>query len=177
MNFVKGRDFIETGAAHTKQPAAHPPALAPHFSGGVAAGAHPATACAPSQSHAVVPGGCAPAFAVDNGRQAVGFLQLNQRLDELWERAYTMAWNEGAVDAGVFAYIRQLRDEGTLSHGQVAAWINRRRERSGYTLLHQIAYHGNYESYKQVRRKSVCVIFFVNRSFRSLWTWERTQSC
>ena len=160
MNFVRGRDYCDTGAAQPAQPAVHPAAVAPHFSGGSAAGVHPAAGFPAAPTHAAVPSGCAPASAAELGRQA--WSQLELHLGTLWEGAYKTAWNSGAVDAGVFAEIRQLTQNGTLSHGQVAAWINRRKEPSGYTLLHQIAWHGNYERHKQVCGEFVSFTFFID---------------
>jgi hypothetical protein len=156
MNFVKGRDYCDTPA----QPAVHPAAVAPHFSGGSAAGLHPAAGFPAAPTHAAVPDGYAAASAVDLGRQA--WSQLERNLETLWEQAYATARNSGAVDSGVFAEIRQLRQNGTLSHSQVAAWINHRKEPSGYTLLHQIAWHGYYERHKQVRGEFARFIFFMD---------------
>lgn len=173
MNFVRGKDYIDTGVAQIAQSPTQPVTPAPHFSGGSAAGHHAAGFQAAS-THAVMSGGHPPASAakqMPNSKQ-----QLAQHLGELWVHAYAIARDSGAVDANVFAKIRQLRQDGILSPAEVAAWINRRNEPSGYTLLHQIAWHGNYERHKQVCSGAVRVTIF-RPDFRSSRTWELTRSC
>ena len=53
-----------------------------------------------------------PPYAAEHGHFST--LQLSQHLDKLWERAHAAAYSSGAVDAGVFAEIRQLNQNGTL---------------------------------------------------------------
>jgi len=97
----------------------------------------------------------------------------------LWQTAYATAKQTGAVDSDAFKSINRMWQAGELSPADVAAWVNRRHEQSGcvppapllqrvfvdssthspaafcnilrrYTILHQVAWHGNYNKHKQV---------------------------
>jgi hypothetical protein len=146
VKYAPGMDYSGPVQAHAAQPAVQPRHASPppssHAHHLVGAGAGHAAAGAHSMDHQAW-----PTYAATAEPRAPS---LKQQLDSLWETAYSAAKRFGIVEQAVFETIRRLRAEGKLSKSDVAAWINRRREQSGYTLLHQLAYHGNYDKMKQV---------------------------
>ncbi len=158
VKYAPGMDYSGPLQAHAAQPAGQqhhalpPPSSHAHHL--VGAGAGHAAAGALSSGHQAL-----PTYAAISEPRAPS---LKQQLDSLWETAYSTAKRFGVADADVFETIRRLRAEGKLSQSDVAAWINRGREQSGYTLLHQLAYHGNYDKMKQVGKtwtvvRMVCI--------------------
>ncbi len=110
--------------------------------------------CQAAPSHAMMGGQYDPAFKqqLDKiGHRPCARQLLDKQLDELWDTAYAAAKHSGAVHAPAFDSIWQLNREGKLSSADVAAWVNRQQAGSGFTLLHQIAWHGGYERQKKVR--------------------------
>ena len=151
VNYVQGKDYSERCATHL-QPAPH----TSHSSLPSTADSHSARFLA-SPSQMAMPSGC----PIPTAKKL-----LVTHLEDLWETAYNTAKASGAIDLSVFSEIKKLREDGTLMDADVVSWINRRREASGYTLLHQVAWHGNYEQHKKERAQAVPHLCFLQSSKR-----------
>jgi hypothetical protein len=145
VNYAPGVDYSGPAAAQTQQhcPVPPPPAHRRGSDDLSGAGSVPHAARPPP---AVGSTGAHPC----TGTSGNALLSFDPAV--LWEAAYATARLSGAIDHLVFDKILRLRDQGHMSDADVAAWVNTRRDPSGYTLLHQLAWHGKYEECKQVRQ-------------------------
>ena len=144
VNYAPGLDYSGPAAAQTHQLCPAPPP-ASHRRGSNDLSA------AGSFAHVVQAPPAVGSTGAHPGTGTSGNVMLSFDPEVLWEAAYTTARVSGAIDQLIFDKILRLRDQGHTSHAEVAAWVNWSREPSGYTLLHQMAWHGKYAECKQVR--------------------------
>jgi len=64
-----------------------------------------------------------------------GLSKMSVKLADLWQAAYLTAKQNGDVDKDAFTRVLLMRDGGQISPADVAAWVNRRNEKSGCVLL------------------------------------------
>jgi hypothetical protein len=103
---------------------------------------------------------------------------LVRKLDELWETAYNVAKHDGILHKPAVDFITQSNRDGKMTLADIAEWINRQRAGSGYTLLHQIAWHGGYDRHKHVRAPRASRRGFVADAILSCSSnWVLTKSC